>query len=404
MDYSNLSYQLTKTISKADKKNNGIYFTPPDTIQRNIDILSPYMDNIQNVLEPACGSCEYISALNNNNNNLNITGIEFNKTIYESIKDLESDNITLLNHDFLAYESPTKYDLIIGNPPYFVLKKNDVDEEYYSYFNGRPNIFILFIIKSLKLLNTNGILSFVLPTGFFNSVYYDKTRHYIADNFKIINIIECNDNYIETQQGTIILIVQKTINESHYINENNKNFILRKNNYTIFGTPDNIKKLKKLYINSKTLHDLNFDVNVGTVVWNQCKSILTDDESKTRLIYSSDISNNQLQIKKYKNSAKKNYIDKEGICVPLLVVNRGYGIGNYNFEYCLINEDFDYLIENHLICIKYRGVIEKDELIELYKKIIGSLKTKKTKSFIDTYFGNSAINTTELNHIVPIYF
>ena len=294
MDYSNLSYQLTKTISKADKKNNGIYFTPPDTIQRNIDILSPYMDNIQNVLEPACGSCEYISALNNNNNNLNITGIEFNKTIYESIKDLESDNITLLNHDFLAYDSPTKYDLIIGNPPYFVLKKNDVDEEYYSYFNGRPNIFILFIIKSLKLLNTNGILSFVLPTGFFNSVYYDKTRHYIADNFKIINIIECNDNYIETQQGTIILIVQKTINESHYINENNKNFILRKNNYTIFGTPDNIKKLKKLYINSKTLHDLNFDVNVGTVVWNQCKSILTDDESKTRLIYSSDISNNQL--------------------------------------------------------------------------------------------------------------
>ena len=36
---------------------------------------------------------------------------------------------------------------------------------------------------------------------------------------------------------------------------------------------------------------MGFKVSVGNVVWNQHKKILTDDSSKTRLIYSSDIVN-----------------------------------------------------------------------------------------------------------------
>ena len=31
----------------------------------------------------------------------------------------------------------------------------------------------------------------------------------------------------------------------------------------------------------KTLSDLDFDVSVGNIVWNQCKNDLTDDKNKT---------------------------------------------------------------------------------------------------------------------------
>ena len=41
-----------------------------------------------------------------------------------------------------------EYDVILGNPPFFVLKKQEVDEVYYPFFDCRPNIFLLFIIKS----------------------------------------------------------------------------------------------------------------------------------------------------------------------------------------------------------------------------------------------------------------
>lgn len=402
MNFSNLSLSLTKELPKNIKKSEGIYFTPHNTIQRNIDLLLPYLEDITNILEPSCGSCEYINALKNHNDSWNITGIEKNKKIYESIRNLEDNNLTLVNTNFLNFQTDQKYDLVIGNPPFFVMKKNEVDSSYYPYFDGRPNIFILFIIKSLLLLENDGILSFILPKAFMNSLYYDKTRKYIAENFSIKHIVECNDSYLDTQQQTLILILQKT-NDQAYINKNNKQFILNKNNYTIFGTPSNIKKLKILYINSKTLNDLDFDVSVGTVVWNQCKNILTNDDSNTLLIYSSDIHNNQLNVKQYKNKDKKNYIKKDGINGPMLVINRGYGQGTYNFEYCLINMDSKYLIENHLICVKYKYHIDDDDLIEKYENIIESLKSKKTENFIKAYFGNSAINTSELNYILPLY-
>ena len=389
MNYSSLSIDLTKQISKIEKKNDGIYFTPPTTIMRNIDALKKYMKNVKNVLEPSCGSCEYITALNNTHDNLIITGIEYNNTIFESIKSLADDNISLHNEDYLTYPIENKYDLILGNPPYYVMKKKDVEPCYYDYFDGRPNIFILFIIKSLKLLSDNGILSFILPKNFLNCLYYDKTRNYINSNFQILDIIECNDNYLDTKQETIIIIIQKSIGKQI----KNENYCLNNDKYTIFGIPKSIIKLRSILSGSTTLQKLGFSVHVGNVVWNQCKNELTDDETKTRLIYSSDIKNKKLDIKKYSNKDKKNYISKEGEKGPILLLNRGYGVGTYNFEYCLVDEELEYLIENHLICIKYTKPINDDELKALYTRIIKSFDNKKTQDFINLYFGNNAVNT-----------
>ncbi len=403
LEYSDLSIKLTKDLNKNVKKENGIYFTPPATVYKNLNRLLEFMPHIQSVLEPSCGSCEYVTALHHLYPHLSITAIENNKTIYDSIKELTNKSIQIIHNDFLnmSHES-NLYDLIIGNPPYFVMKKQDVNKKFYNYFDGRPNIFILFIIQSLKLLKDNGILSFVLPQSFLNCLYYDKTRQFIYKHFKIIDIIECDDDYIETKQETIILIIQK-ISTNNICNLNN-DFALEINDYIIFGSKNNIEYLELLYENSTTLDKLGFEVKVGTVVWNQCKSILTNDTSKTRLIYSSDIVNKELTIKHYSNDDKKNYIDKKGEFGPLLVVNRGYGVGNYNFEYCLIHDDsMEYLIENHLICIRYIGPIEKKDLLTLYNKIIASLRHEQTNKFIELYFGNNAINTTELNYLLPIY-
>jgi hypothetical protein len=87
----------------------------------------------------------------------------------------------------------------------------------------------------------------------------------------------------------------------------------------------------------------------------------------------------------------------------MIVINRGYGVGEYKFNYCLIDETNEYLIENHLICIECNTELTHDELIILYKKILLSLNDKRTIEFITIYFGNNAINTTELNNILPIY-
>ena len=419
INYSKLSIELTKNLSTQTKKDNGIFFTPSNTVKNNIEFLKDYFDCINNILEPSCGSGEFITEINSIYPDKNITGIEYNLTIFNSVKKLNNDKINIIKENFLKFNPNKKYDLIIGNPPFYVMKKNEVENKYYKYFDGRPNIFILFIIKSLELLNKNGILSFILPKNFLNCLYYDNTRKYINENFNILNIIECNDKYLETQQETITLIIQN----KNPIENNNKQFTTNINNYTIFGTIENINKINNLYQNSKTLNQLGFKVSVGPIVWNQYKDSLFDEETynknlaknqnkklfNTRLIYCSDINNNKLEFKTYKNPEKKNFINKKGINDICLVINRGYGVGEYNFNYCLIDVDFDYLIENHLVCINYNTAenqeknLKKNELLKMYDMVINSLKNKRTKEFIKLYFSNNAINTTEISEILPIY-
>lgn len=398
MSYSELSYILTKQLNKDAKKQEGIYFTPPKTIEKILETISPYMDSVQNILEPSCGSCEFINAIHQKYPEKKILGIEQNCHIYKNIKHYSNDDITLLRGDFLKYTSSPIYNLIIGNPPYFVIGKQDVQEKYVPYFDGRPNIFILFVIHSLSLLKQDGLLCFVLPKCFMNSFYYDKTRKYIAKHFQIIDLFDCCDNYIETKQETFVLIIRNcspNITCKH---------ILHIQNQTVFGTHENVEKFTQLLRNSTTLKELGFRVSIGSVVWNQVKSLLTNDETKTRLIYSSNIENKQFVSKIYGNESKKNFIDKPGVRGPMLVLNRGYGTGTYNFEYCLLNTNFEYLIENHLMCVHYEKDHRPQQLIELYQKIVTSFENPKTQDFVERYFGNSAINSTELNTILPIYF
>ena len=418
LEYSKTSKELTSSLSKKEKKDNGIYFTPPSCVRKNIELLKNYIPGgIKEgftILEPSCGSGEYIKALCEDDmfSLCKIAGVEINKTIFDAIQKLHvtNTNITLLNSDFLKYSCDSTYNLILGNPPYFVLKKEDVVPEYNKFYDGRPNIFILFVVKCLGMLANGGILSFVLPKSFLNCLYYDKTRKYINDNFMILDIVECSDDkYIETAQETIIIILKKpnALSDSTDVATviDNTEYTLRVtgSNYTIFNTKCNIIIFKELYENATTLSALNFKVSVGNVVWNQCKDILTDDNSETLLIYSSDIANKKLEIKTYKSDEKKNYIRKPGVRRPIVVINRGYGTGEYKFNHCLIDGQREYLIENHLICIECLEKINREDIINKYKKIMMSFDDKRTSRFIEVYFGNSAINTTELRNVLPIY-
>ena len=178
------------------------------------------------------------------------------------------------------------------------------------------------------------------------------------------------------------------------------------NEITVFNTKANIAKIKELYQDSKTLKELDFKVSVGSVVWNQEKENLTDDTTQTRLIYNTDIVDNKLTIVKYKNPNKKNYIktsalkSKTPITKPVLIVNRGYGKCEYTFSHSIINLEKPFILENHVICIQSQN---SDNHIEDYKKIIKSFQNEKTKNFVKLYFGNNAINTSEIYSILPIY-
>jgi glutaredoxin len=480
--FTALSSQLTKQLTADEKKTHGIFFTPQTIIDRNLSALKELglPTSGLTLLEPSCGSCEYILKIANLYTNSTITGIEMNTTIFNNIQHISrgpivapsvtpssvtpssvtssvtspsvtpssvtpssvtspsvtpssvtpssvtssvtSPSVTpssvtppsvaggqdpllirLVNADFLNWDTTAKYDLIIGNPPYYVMWKKQVPKKYWSYFTGRPNIFILFIIRSLELLAKNGVMSFVLPSSFMNCQYYDNLRRHIYKSYTIIGILECSkDKYIDTHQETVIFMVQNV----PPVDGVNDGYSLLINGSTTFNTKDNIIALRRLYANYTTLDKLGVEVTVGSVVWNQCKDILTDSPEDTLLIYSSNISDRSIVLKKYNNAEKKQYIKKKGITTPMIVINRGYGSGKYNLEYCLVDSQKEFLVENHLICLSHPGLRDDGDtaaLLELYRKIMTSLSDERTKEFIRIYFKNNAINTRELKCILPIY-
>lgn len=425
LDFSNLSKEVTKKISKEEKKENGIFFTPPSIIKTDVDFIfsKKKKKDIKNILEPSCGSCEFINYLifNCKIKNTNIDCVEFNDTIYDNIKDKQKDfnenneniKVDIKKKDFISYELSKKYDLIIGNPPYFNYPKKNVPKKYQKYIIGRANIYIIFILKCLELLSPDGILSFVLPTNFLNCSYYKIVRDKIYNEYSIINIVNHSDNqYLETEQKTCTIMIQ-----------NNKTKIdkfvkYNKNNDIVFNTTENIKKLKKLECNTTNLDSMGFNVSVGNVVWNQEKEHLTDNINDILIIYSSDIKDNRYKLFEFSEKAKQrgklHYIKKSGLKKnqlqsvtnePSLVVNRGYGNGEYSFNYALINENSDenYLVENHVINIRSKERKDKKELLEIYNKIIKSFNDPRTKEFVKLYFTNDAINTNELQYSLPIF-
>ena len=158
VEYSNLSKELTKILPKEIKKNNGIFFTPPETIYENIELIEPYIHSIKNVLEPSCGSCEYIKALSNKYPNINITGIENNEIIYDSIEDNKAEI-----EANLASKDEVKI-IVKGHIHTDVLMKEVLKREYNLLGKTRlSHIWHMTISKDDKpLIITDGALN-VLP-------------------------------------------------------------------------------------------------------------------------------------------------------------------------------------------------------------------------------------------------
>jgi hypothetical protein len=405
IQFSLISYELTKNLTVDQIKKNGIYFTPKSIIDITLDKIKIIMKKnkiiIKDILEPCCGSGEFLFKLDECFEKKEIDAYEKNSIIFEKTKDLilKNNNLKYENKDFFHIQENKKYDLIIGNPPYYVLSKSDVSEKYFQYFDGRPNIFILFLLDCLKKLNKNGLLAFILPINFLNCLYYDKTRNYIQNNYKIHEIISIPDcKFMKTKQDVFILIIENKISMTK-----NKDYVLKINKNTIFHEPSQIKCIKNYISECTFLNTLNFTIKVGNVIWNEHKKILTDNSDQTLLIYNSYFKKNSFEIIPFKNETKKNYIQRKGINKPVILINRGYGMGKYQFNYIFMNQSKEYCVENHCLILEYKGDKENEKLIEIYEKIITSFQDPRTESFIETYFKNNAMNCEEILNILPIY-
>ncbi len=404
--FSELSIKLNNEISKTERQDNGIFFTPRAARERIFNFLVG-VEPIT-ILEPSCGSGEFISDCLVRYPKAIITGVEKHEVIYSGLvkSQLYTNNIKklrLINSDFLKASPLGKYDLIIGNPPYFVTKEKNP-----LCMTGRGNIFVQFIYKCLtEHLKENGILAFVLPTSFYNCAYYSPCRDYIRNNCTVLHVENIDGGYYETGQDTMIMIVRNGC-----ISDEDKPFIFTRgdNNYI---TPF-YKELNSLLECTKTIESLGFRVKTGEVVWNQHKEkLVSNKELGIPIIYQTNIVDGEIvldNLKASKNDEKKQYISGYSgtpMTGPAILISRGFG-NKYNFVYSFIEDtNFKFFGENHINVVYCPSYISNSntsiDINKTFQRINSSLSDPRTGQFIQMFVGNGAFSKTELETILPIF-
>ncbi len=187
---------------KGIKKDYGIFFTPErivDFMVNLIDITKYTGKKDISILEPACGLAQFLVGIRRNQPTLSkqakLFGIEVNQDIINYLTTVNiGGNIKIIRADYLLWQSGSSFDLVIGNPPYgipslskhYTIKIDPATKEkyksLYETWYGKYNVYGAFIEKSIKLLQPEGQLIFIVPPTFMILDEFKKLRTFLSQN------------------------------------------------------------------------------------------------------------------------------------------------------------------------------------------------------------------------------
>jgi hypothetical protein len=179
------------------------------------------------------------------------------------------------------------FDLFIGNPPYIriqTLKKADAGlVEYYktryvAAGKGNYDLYVVFVERSLELLNAQGQLAFILPHKFFNAQYGEPLRGLLAGGKHLRHVIHFGDQQIfpgATNYVCLLFLAKSGVNELNFVRADNLKLWM------------NTEQGVRAKISAKEIEkaEWNFVVGKGSDLFERLQSIPTKLENVTSRIF-----------------------------------------------------------------------------------------------------------------------
>ncbi|MDE0471336.1 MAG: N-6 DNA methylase [Ekhidna sp.] len=200
-----LEHTLELLTPNTDRKLNGAFFTPTHVVEFIINEVAPKEKD--RCLDPSSGCGAFLIGLidyfkntfNKHVKNIvreNIYGsdiLDYNisrtKTIisiYELMSGeiIEERDFNLFFQDSLREQWDTKFDVIVGNPPY--VKYQDLSDnnrrfltsQWETINSGAFNLYFVFFELGFKLLNDEGRLGYITPNNYFTSLSAQSLRSF----------------------------------------------------------------------------------------------------------------------------------------------------------------------------------------------------------------------------------
>ena len=199
-DVDMLSAEYLRIVNEAESvrkiKNLGV--NPGKIILKN----NLFGIDIDNKVVKICRHLLYIKA-----------GLQPNekKRVTNNVK-----NANFITDFFETYRQ--KFDLIVGNPPYFTVGgggKGKKKTQYHKmlkehpllgkYFRSQSDIFYYFIIGGIDLLKPGGIISFITPSYWLENEYADLLREKIVEDCEPLELINFTPlKVFETRKGNLV--------------------------------------------------------------------------------------------------------------------------------------------------------------------------------------------------------
>lgn len=403
-NYNNNSITFQKEISIETRKKYGQYMTPRNIRAKLFKKLSKlHIKGDIRILEPSFGTGEFLQDIIETFPKSKVTGYDIDPIFFDKFKfkfpqesesslfELRDKN--LKNKDFLLSKSTKTFDLIIGNPPYFELGKERSkykETDLLQYISGRTNIYVLFILRCIQLLNDSGILAFIIPNSLKSSPTLNKVREFITQNCTILCIDNLDNFSTNVGQDVMLFICRKVLDTK----KRNTKFTIKLNNDIIFTKYE-------LSDYNGTISQTGCTISTGSIVWNQYKSILTNKErGNLFLFYNDNIKTGFSVVTTRKNPDKKQFIKKKyykGTIInsPCIIISRVNGSGrNVNLNLVLLEnkEKKSFVAENHVNVILHSD-------FDILKKIFDTLCNPKTIEFLKECQGTLNISATQLSNI-----
>jgi len=204
------------------RKKNGRVYTPRRIVERILDLADYRGEKIAGklVVDPSCGDGAFLTVVVERYCRENATlgvarlkadletcvrGIELDSTEREKcVRNLDSVALTLgvkgVNWNVVCADALTfdrwngQIDFVVGNPPYVRVHNLgaafDVVKRFEFAQTGMTDLFLVFFELGLRMLTPRGVLAYITPSSFFNSVAGKRLREKIVDENLLAKLVD----------------------------------------------------------------------------------------------------------------------------------------------------------------------------------------------------------------------
>lgn len=207
-EYKELKAELSdEEYHAAMESTLTAFYTPPVVIKAMYEALDRLGFSQGNILEPSCGTGNFLGLLPENMEKSKLHGIEIDPISGRIAKQLYQ-KASIVIEGFEDTKLPdSHFDVVLGNIPFGEFKVND------SRYNAQKFlIHDYFIAKALDKVRAGGVVMFITSKGTMDKAS-PEVRKYIAQRAELLGAVRLPDNTFRANAGTEvtsdILILQK---------------------------------------------------------------------------------------------------------------------------------------------------------------------------------------------------